>query len=79
LPLKAETASVLQPFLTGKMPHTQVFRLPGKTADMLRADLVAAGIPYTDAAGRDFDFHALRHQFGTMLAAGGGSPKVAQE
>jgi integrase len=36
-------------------------------------------IPYTDAAGRDADFHALRHTFGTWLAKGGVHPKVAQD
>ena len=55
---------------------------PGKwfreAAEMLRADLAAAGIPYEDAAGRVFDFHALRHQFISGLAAAGVHPKVAQ-
>ena len=40
-------------------------------AEMLRADLKAAGIPYKDRAGRVFDFHALRGQFVTMLAMAG--------
>ena len=47
-------------------------------AAMLRFDLEAAGVPYTDADGRDFDFHALRHQFITMLARSGVHPKDAQ-
>ena len=33
---------------------------------------------YRDAAGRVFDFHALRHQFISSLAAAGVHPKVAQ-
>ena len=33
---------------------------------------------YADAAGRVFDFHALRHQFISNLAAAGVHPKVAQ-
>ncbi len=33
---------------------------------------------YVDAAGRVFDFHALRHQFISNLAAAGVHPKVAQ-
>ena len=55
---------------------------PGKwyrdAAEMLRADLSAAGIEYEDAAGRVFDFHALRHMFISSLAAAGVHPKVAQ-
>ena len=46
---------------------------------MLRSDLKAAGIDYTDEAGRVFDFHALRHQFISSLAAAGVHPKVAQQ
>ncbi len=45
---------------------------------MLRRDLAAAGIAYRDAAGRVFDFHALRHQFISTLAAAGVHPKTAQ-
>ena len=73
------TVELLRPYLENKMPHVQPFPLHHETAKMIRADLEAAKIPYTDDAGRDFDFHALRHQFGTMLAQGGTSPKVAQE
>jgi len=46
---------------------------------MLRHDLAAAGIEYRDESGRVFDFHALRHQFISMLAAAGVHPKTAQE
>ena len=35
-------------------------------------------LEYADAAGRVFDFHALRHQFISNLARGGASPKEAQ-
>jgi hypothetical protein len=45
---------------------------------MIRADLEAAGIPFQDDAGRVFDFHALRHQFISNLAAAGVHPKNAQ-
>ena len=47
-------------------------------AEMLRHDLDAAGIPYEDTAGQVFDFHALRHQFISNLAAAGVHPKIAQ-
>ncbi len=51
-------------------------------AEMLRADLEAAGIPYI-VEGPDgplhADFHALRHTFVTLLDRTGTSAKVAQE
>ena len=78
LPLRPDTAELIREYVQGKMPHIQLFKLTDKTAEMLRFDLEAAGIPYTDESGKVFDFHALRHQFGTMLAVGGVTPKVAQ-
>jgi len=47
-------------------------------AEMLRNDLASAKIDYRDAAGRTFDFHALRHQYISDLAAAGVHPKIAQ-
>ena len=38
----------------------------------------STGIPYVDEVGRYFDFHALRGELGTLLAASGTHPKVAQ-
>tara|TARA_R110002072_G_scaffold179059_1_gene334985 strand:- start:309 stop:2003 length:1695 start_codon:yes stop_codon:yes gene_type:complete len=52
---------------------------PEKASVMLRSDLEAAGIAYQDEEGRFFDFHSLRHTFGTNLAKAGVSPKLAQE
>ena len=46
-------------------------------AAMLKADLADADISYV-VNGLYFDFHALRHQTGTLLAASGVHPKVAQ-
>jgi integrase len=51
---------------------------PKRAAEMLREDLEAAEIPYLDADGRVFDFHALRHQYISSLAAAGVHPKIAQ-
>jgi len=60
------------------------------TAEMFREDLaetelrdatgkiVEEAIPYIDSAGRYCDFHSLRHTAGTLLAASGCHPKVAQ-
>ena len=45
---------------------------------MIEADLADANIPYV-VDGLYFDFHALRHQTGTLLAASGVHPKVAQK
>ena len=45
---------------------------------MLKADLADAGIAYVDESGYVADFHALRHSFLTLLAAGGVHPKMAQ-
>ena len=90
LPLKKGTASELEAFLAGKLPNKQAFNIPRKTAEMLRADLAATeiqddsgkivlkAIPYVDEAGRYGDFHSLRHSTGSLLAASGVHPKVAQ-
>ena len=48
-----------------------------RSAEMLRDDLDAAGIPYLTDDGV-FDFHAFRHQFITSLAKNGVHPKLAQ-
>jgi len=78
LPLKKETVVVLQQFLAGKMPRAEVFKVPEKTADMLKEDLAAANIPYVDDAGRYADFHVLRYSTGSLLAAAGVHPKTIQ-
>ena len=80
--LRRETAAELRDFFSGKLPTVKAFggsykQLTDKTADMLKADLADADIPYV-VDGLYFDFHALRHQTGTLLAAGGVHPKVAQ-
>jgi integrase len=65
-------------------------RLTKRTSDMIRADLAATeikdedgkiaeeAVPYIDDAGRYADFHSLRHTTGSLLAASGVHPKVAQ-
>jgi integrase len=83
VPLMPDTAAELQSFFAGKMPDVKAFggthkRLTSTTAKMLRADLADAGIPYVDEAGRFADFHCLRHTTGSLLAASGCHPKVAQ-
>jgi len=78
LPVRPDTMMQLRKYLAGRLPNAQVFTVPDKTAKMFRADLEAAGIAYVDESGRYADFHSLRHTTGTLLAAAGVHPKVAQ-
>lgn len=80
LPLRADMAGRLLEFLVGKMPTAKAFpKLNSEhSADMLKADLESSGLPY-DLEGKTFDFHALRHQFISSLAAAGVHPKTAQQ
>ncbi len=78
--LRESLAADLAAHMRLHAPAAPAFRLPdGKGAEMLKADLELAGIPYIDEAGRYGDFHALRHTFITNLARAGVHPKVAQE
>lgn len=93
-PLRPDTAALLKEFFKNKTPEAKEFfknktleakafggtykHLTDRTAETVRADLAAAGIPYADEAGRVFDFHGLRHQTGTMLARAGVHPRDAQ-
>ncbi len=79
--LMAETAEALKEFFNGKESTDKAFDMPhtANTAVMIRADLKDAGIEYTDASGRDCDFHSLRHTFITNLALAGVHPAVAQK
>ena len=81
--LRPDTTAELKNFFAGRLPDVRVFggthkRLTARTATMLKADLVDAGIPYVDDYGLFADFHALRHTTGSLLAASGVHPKVAQ-
>ncbi len=72
VPLREELAEALRRHLSGKLPTGKAFggryrRLTDRTADMLQADLAAAGVAYVDEQGRVFDFHGLRHSFVTNL------------
>jgi integrase len=79
-PLRPDVAEMMRQYIAGR-PEQQLL-WPGMWsevgAEMVRGDLAAAGIPYADRSGRVFDFHAIRGQFISMLAAGGVHPKVAQ-
>ncbi len=72
-------AAMLRPWLEGKAAGQPVFNMPERTADMMRVDLEAAGVPYRDAAGRiNVDFHALRHSYCTRLALSSAPVSVIQ-
>jgi integrase len=80
LPLPSDLADDLAAFVATLAPGSPVFPLPTrKGAVILRHDLRAAGIPYRDAAGLVFDFHALRCQTATLADAAGVSPRVVQK
>jgi len=78
IPLKADMAEELRPFLASRLPNAPAFSVPQKAYEMFRTDLEAGGIPYVDEAGRVADFHSLRHTFITNLVTSGVNPKVAQ-
>ena len=80
LPVSREVLKQLRPWIESRPPGKL---WPGKWAeqhsasDMLKSDLKRAGIPYS-VDGRDYDFHALRSQYGTDLARANVSPAKAQ-
>jgi len=83
LPLRADTAAELKEFFANKLPSTNAFggtynKLTDRTSEMLQKDLECAGIDYVDDSGRYFDFHALRGECSSLLAAAGVHPKLAQ-
>ena len=83
LPLKQDTAIELKSFFRSKMAKTKAFggtykQLTRQTSNMIKADLADADIDYVDESGLYADFHSLRHTTGSLLAASGVHPKVAQ-
>jgi integrase len=79
LPLPSDLADDLQAHVATLPPGRPVFPLaPDCGAKMLRPDLARAGIPYVDAGGLVFDFHALRCQCATLADAAGVTPRVVQ-
>jgi integrase len=77
-PIAAGLADQLRPWVASKAPARPVFDgMTERTAEMLRVDLEAAGIPYETASGVA-DFHALRAAYVTNLVASGASVKTCQ-
>jgi len=77
-PLPPALVEPLRQWLAGKEAGREVFKLPDKTAKMMRVDLVAAGIPYATAEGVA-DFHSLRHTYVSRLVRSGVNVKLCQE
>jgi integrase len=78
-PIRPDLAARLGVWLVGKQEGIPVFgELTAHTADMLRADLAAAGVAEETAEGVA-DFHALRHTFVSRLVRSGVNVKIAQE
>ncbi len=76
-PISEALAALLWPWVAHLEADRPVFTLPDRAADMIRADLEAAGIPYTTSSGV-IDFHALRATYVSHLVASGASVKVCQ-
>ena len=81
LQLPNEVVETFSPHLASLQTNAKAF--PGmwqeKGAEMLRVDLLAAGIPFADAQGRVADFHSLRHTFGTHMGQNGVPMAVAKK
>lgn len=74
-PITTAMADAFRPFVTGKPPGGPVLFVPDRTAEMLRRDLEAVGIPYETPDGL-IDFHALRATYATHLIESGANPKI---
>jgi Phage integrase family len=77
-PLALSLADRLRPWLATKAPGTPVFEgMTQRTAEMLRVDLKAAGVPYETDSGVA-DFHSLRGDFISYIVSSGASVKTCQ-
>jgi integrase len=76
--IRASFVARLREWLPTRPEKGPLIFVPRNTAKMLRRDLKIAEIPYVDAKGLYFDFHALRGQYVTALEQGGASIKTLQ-
>jgi site-specific recombinase XerD len=77
-PIPVGLADRLAPWVARKAPGRPVFEgMTHKTAEMLRNDLKAAGVPYKTPEGVA-DFYAARVSYITNLVASGASVKTCQ-
>lgn len=78
LPLRSQIAAPVGDWIADRPDDRSLFPIESThTAEMIRVDLEAAGIPYETASGVA-DFHSLRHTFVTMLAKRTAPVKVVQ-
>jgi integrase len=77
-PISGALADLLERWLAGKPADRPVFNLGPCSAEMMRVDLAAAGIPYRDDSGRVADFHSLHHTYISALARSRAPVKVVQ-
>ena len=85
-PLPTDVSAALRSYMTGKPTAVPIWggtwHSGGRTADMIRTDLEAAGIAYaTDGPdGPEYaDFHSLRHSFLTLGGRSGIDLRTLQE
>ncbi len=76
-PLPPALAARLAPWIASLPPGQPVFKVPHRTAEMIRFDLAAAGVPYETPSGLA-DFHSLRGVYISNLVASGASVKTCQ-
>jgi integrase len=76
-PIPESLAALLTPWVASLPADRNVFPLPERTADMIRADLAAAGVPYETDSGV-VDFHAIRNSYVSELVRSGASVKACQ-
>jgi site-specific recombinase XerD len=77
-PIAQSLADRLRPWVASRKPGRPVFgNLTPRTAEMLRVDLEAAGIPYETDSGFA-DFHSLRGDFISYVVSSGASVKTCQ-
>jgi integrase len=77
-PIAIGLADRLRPWLALKPPGRPVFDgMTDRTAEMLRVDLEAAGVPYETASGV-VDFHSLRGTYISHVVSSGASVKTCQ-
>lgn len=77
-PVRRAFAVKLAAYLAGRPAGTQVWAVPDQPVDLIRGDLLRAGIALIDEHGRHADFHALRHTYVCRLVRSGVNPKECQ-
>ena len=80
LPIQPDLSADLKVFMQKHKPGDRAFTgmWTGKGAEMLKQDMEVAKIKAVDASGRQADFHAFRHTYGSMLGKMGVPLVMAQ-